>query len=85
MPRRKEEANTEIAQMFAEMERLNALVRTDLVEIARLNQETDVCKAEVERWKIESARQKMELSLMRQQRRGIARETRLILDRLKTN
>ena len=49
----KEEVNTEIAQMFAEMERLNALMQTDAIKIARFRQEGNAYEAEAERWKRE--------------------------------
>ena len=38
LPRVEEEAHREIAQMFAEMERLNELMQTDSLEIARFRQ-----------------------------------------------
>ena len=85
LPRMEEEANTEIAQMFAEMERLNALMQTDSIEIARFRQKADAYKKDAERWKTESVKQKIELPPLRQERQALARETRLILDRLKAN
>ena len=48
LPRVQEEAYREIAQRFAEMERLNALMQTDFLEIARMKQEADAYKEEAE-------------------------------------